>query len=449
VKDIVIKLTPQGLITGRVLDEDGDPLHGVGLSAFVPKSAGSTQPEGDTGGGATNDMGEYRIAALPPGNYVVAATYGQRNSHVVTKFEPLGEQPDTEYLPTFYPGVTNPAAAATVVVEAGATAQNIDIRMSPSPVFRVRGIAISGRTGRPAHASLSLEPKGRPRSYRLEHHSAISGEGRGLFEFRGLKPGDYVLSARSMGPETGLYAAVPVTVAGSHVTGVELVLTAGAEIAGRIRESGKAKGMEVGFSSSGPSVFLRPIGDTDPDLGGRSEAINEDGSFIVKHLRPGKYVVDLWGFGYGYVRRVLLGDEDVTATGLDFTAGVPAASITVEVAHDTAEVSGVVKDKDGAELAGAGVLIYHLDAEGRLKSWPQSGTTDQRGAFRIMGVRPGDYRALATRRGDNRLEAIGELPQWIGEKAPKFTVRPDGTESIELKVVTQEELESALAKREM
>ena len=33
-RDIVFRLTPNGVITGRVLDEDGEPVQGVSISAM-------------------------------------------------------------------------------------------------------------------------------------------------------------------------------------------------------------------------------------------------------------------------------------------------------------------------------------------------------------------------------------------------------------------------------
>src|SRR5262245_43478097 len=45
-KDLEFKLTPQGVITGRVLDEEGEPVKGVGVIAFRRKQRGTRSTEG-------------------------------------------------------------------------------------------------------------------------------------------------------------------------------------------------------------------------------------------------------------------------------------------------------------------------------------------------------------------------------------------------------------------
>jgi hypothetical protein len=64
VRDLVVTMTPTGVITGRAVDEYGDPAADVFVRATQTDSTYET---------TTNDLGEYRLYGLPPGAYIVSA----------------------------------------------------------------------------------------------------------------------------------------------------------------------------------------------------------------------------------------------------------------------------------------------------------------------------------------------------------------------------------------
>ncbi len=77
--DIALRLTPGGVLSGRITDENGEPAFGVsvrvlqmrmqfGERTFVPPS--STGSTSDT----TDDRGMFRVFGLPPGEYAVSAS---------------------------------------------------------------------------------------------------------------------------------------------------------------------------------------------------------------------------------------------------------------------------------------------------------------------------------------------------------------------------------------
>ena len=150
IRDLVVTLTPTAVITGRVVDEYGDPVPDVYVRASVNTSVFET---------TTNDLGDYRLYGLPPGNYVVsAAPYlaasiqreaapppGMQTGMIVVPTRPSPYSPGegrgmsslAQALKTgslipfmalrgeshaivYYPGTTDIAAAATIEVPAGA-----------------------------------------------------------------------------------------------------------------------------------------------------------------------------------------------------------------------------------------------------------------------------------------------------------------------------------------
>ena len=74
IRDLVIRLTPQAVISGRVLDEDGDPVPQVSLQLFQYSYSHGKRQHQPSDFAMTNDLGEYRLFDLAPGRYFLSAT---------------------------------------------------------------------------------------------------------------------------------------------------------------------------------------------------------------------------------------------------------------------------------------------------------------------------------------------------------------------------------------
>src|SRR6185503_6953132 len=101
-----------GVITGRVLDEFGDPAVGVNvqpLRSTIMNGQRTANPMGSMV--TTSDTGEFRIWGLMPGDYQVLAT-PQRS------YGPAAEISDDRsgYASTYYPGTANAAEAILIPV---------------------------------------------------------------------------------------------------------------------------------------------------------------------------------------------------------------------------------------------------------------------------------------------------------------------------------------------
>src|SRR5205814_4996396 len=98
-----------GIVTGHVVDEFGEPVADVSVAPMRYQYVQGRRrlvPNGRQG--TTNDIGEFRIFGLPPGQYYLSATL--RNGMMM-----MGESDDRSgYAPTYYPGTPNVAEAQRI-----------------------------------------------------------------------------------------------------------------------------------------------------------------------------------------------------------------------------------------------------------------------------------------------------------------------------------------------
>ncbi len=239
VKDVLFRLVPAAVITGRVVDEDNEPLLGATVQALrygYVRGQRQLVPEGEE---QTNDLGEYRIHSMAPGRYYVSAVYGRGNFASVTT---AASSTETEgYEAVFYPGTYDLTQAAPLEVRAGDDLHRIDFTMLPMRAVRVRGRVVSTLVGVSAlNAQVMLVPKiSMVRAFAPSHRTSPTDK-NGSFEFRGVTPGTYAVIATLLENNKRLSAQQVVELGSGDVDAINLVITPGNDLAGTVRVEGNA-----------------------------------------------------------------------------------------------------------------------------------------------------------------------------------------------------------------
>ena len=152
-----------GVISGRVVDEFGDPIADAVVNAMRSAWAGGRrrlQPSGRTA--MTNDLGQFRIYGLSPGDYYVSGTFrGDAMGMEMMSAAmggapgggPTGSSPNSGYAPTYFPGTPNGAEAQKIAIAAGQESQNTDFALLPVELARITGTVISSE-GKPLEGSM-------------------------------------------------------------------------------------------------------------------------------------------------------------------------------------------------------------------------------------------------------------------------------------------------------
>jgi uncharacterized protein (DUF2141 family) len=387
ITNLDLRLPRGGVITGRIRDEDGEPLARAMVRVmrfqYLPGGRQLVRVQSDQ----TDDRGEYRVFGLPPGEYVVTAVAGAFERFGRTGASDFPE-PDEElnYAPTYYPGVTSVFEAARVTVGAGQEHAGVDFSLLLVPTARVRGVIAgsSADTGERATVMLIPEEAGdarRAASYRARPATDST------FTIEMVPPGRYLAVAMAGAPAGRLYAMQSVVVSGDDIDGLALTLAPGGTIGGVIRFEGVGGPMAAEMSKV--RIGLGPV---EPMFTGRGTTLTEsDGTFRVSDVPPGRQVLRISPPKGWTVRSATLDGRDITEEILDVKAGQTITGIEVLLSDRGAQIGGAVK-ADG-DAVGSTVVIFPADSD----QWvPQSrrirvAQVDREGRYSIDGLPAGDY----------------------------------------------------------
>jgi Carboxypeptidase regulatory-like domain len=372
-----------GVVTGRVVDEMGEAVAQASVSLARRRYVDGERQLVGQNGSSTDDRGEFRIFGVPPGEYVMVARLETMD---------FGSRDRVRYVPTYYPGTPVANEAQRVTVAAGQEVSGIVIPLARASTATVRGVVrASGQTPVGPFTFITAREIGGAMAY--GHTTMATAASDGSFTIAGLLPGTYGVEARSMSEKE--FASREVVVDGSDVAGITLTLSEGVTAHGRIV-----------FDTETPPQDLRPsqvfLGATllDHQSGGMGTTggppvAREDWSFELHGLRGRGFIragspTDDW-----QMKRVRREGVDVTDTPLDFSSDID--NIEIQLTNRVTSVSGSVStDRNTVALDATVIVFADDDAKwGPHSRFIESARPDQHGQFKIRGLPPGKYVAIA------------------------------------------------------
>lgn len=382
--DVVIALVRSRAVSGRVVNEAGEPLARVRMQLRAVET-GRSFAEG--GFRTTDDRGRFRVFGLERGRYLVCAERAYPSAAVSAD----------SYVTTCSPSELSQATAAEVTVS-DSDVEGVEIRMRRSRVFSISGVVLdsSGQPLESGFASLDEYTADGSRG------SALPLRAGGRFAVQGVPPGQYSVSAEVGGPDQPQHGrqrergAVAVDVVDADVDGVVVRTRKAATLVGRVAFEGRAPppklGADVPFSigiardlalrragaQSGGTGLVRPDVTFElPDVFGRIKfrALNPPRGWMITSVR--------------------YRGDDIIDTPTEFPAG--RQEIEVVMTDRGAIVTGTVTGDSGAPLAGARVLMFAVDPAKRTESFPFDLTarSNKEGRFTFDPRRAGEYFILA------------------------------------------------------
>lgn len=470
---VTLRLWKLGAIAGRIVDEHGEPVMGVLVSALHRVILGGTISfEHSVEDVETDDRGMYRIPQVPPGSYVVAAmassttlpasfagefekyTASRMPTPLIEAVQRAGWSVGTSggagirigdlvlqrpgpppvlspegrvlvYGTTLFPGTSNPAEAAVVSLGSGESKAGVDMTLRFAPTAIVAGV-LRGPAGPVPYATVRLLPPSAADFWNFEPSGASTAitDARGAFAFAGVSSGSYQLRTIVQEADTGspaadssLWAMQPIVVADADVTSLDVVLQPGLRVSGRVDFQGDAipalpqgRKFLIGLRPVGASIWAPLSGNVGPD-----------GTFSTIPAPPGKYAITTAAPNGWYLLSVSQGsissDEQIDLGAADLT------NVVLRFTKKVIRVSGAIVNASGVPDAEADAVIFPADNT----AWRQGFFSSRRirtahattsGNYQLSELLPGEYYIAAV---SNRLLLDWQDPMLFERLVPIAT----------------------------
>ena len=423
-KNVDFRLVPHGTVSGRVLDEDGEPLPSAMVSAMAYHFMHGHRQLMAADVGQTNNRGEFSLGKLPPGHYVLCADVSQMDFTGTPAPPPADGTPETAYVSTYLPNTTDAAQAQKVDIAPGAEVTGLSIHMQKSVVVRVKG-KLTDETGQPIKTAQVMMMAGGGRMGSMSMTMVNDPEGK--FELVNVQPGSYTMMVMQMQGSSPKMSMQPLMVPDKGLDNVKLGARTDATIQGKVAVDGDARIPLKAFTlmlAGADGLGVMPA----------SGKADETGAFTLEHVAPAAYELT---FGFipegAYLKAVEFNGREALGHELDCT-GLTTGTLRVLLGTDGGKVEGHVSRED-KPAADATVVLVPADPNRRIPEAVHQGSSDETGHVTLKDVPPGDYLAFAWEEVEDEAWYDPEFLKAVQSRAVKVQMGPKATEQVELKLI--------------
>jgi len=437
-----------GVMTGVITDETGEPVVGVPVVAMRRQFVSGQWQYVTAGAEETDDLGEYRIFGLSPGEYILTAPATQIDAPPADGGDRVMKK-EARNIPsifptTFYPSTDLRILAAPIPLAAGEVRYGMNLRL---PL--VRAWTVTGQLTGPIVAAQPLRLVPADANWADVRDAALTtSAGDGTFVFTRVPAGRYQLQAglvpspaRPSASEIAsflerepdsYFARVDVTIDDTNLDLSTVEMRPTASITGRIVAEPIAPSPQGPARLAGIAVSIEPAG---PGLSrGTTLYAGADGVFSVRNLIPGEYFVRAATLPRGWFVQSIDGPNgDALDAPVDARDG--HAYVELTLTSRATEVIGTVRDARMQFAAGAAIIIVPVAADGN-GMWTPNRVRETRastaGLFNVKGLPPGDYLVVAI---DDAVAEGWQDPRRLAALRPiatRFTLKAADTLSLVL-----------------
>ncbi len=227
VSGVQMKLSPLGVIEGKIVDQNDEPLRGVNVIALQIEIKDGARDTNSVRSVATDDRGIYRLWNLASGRYYIKAAGKSGGTYRYVGDTTPYYSSWQSFAPVYFGGGRTLETATAVQIEPGSKA-TADLTLNIEPAFKIRGtLANIPADGLTFDLLQGTEDTA---ASRASLNMATS-----KFEVQDVTPGSYILRVTQQGKMRG---EVPVTVAGADVNDVSITLAPAVTVQGITRVLG-------------------------------------------------------------------------------------------------------------------------------------------------------------------------------------------------------------------
>jgi hypothetical protein len=232
------------------------------------------------------------------------------------------------------------------------------------------------------------------------------------------------------------FASIPLTVTGADIGGLTVITTTGVSVSGRVVLQGqKAQSTSLRsvlvstMPAAGQPTIMGTMGRA---LGGGR--VGDDGAFQLNGL-AGQQLIRVTGVPTGWiVQSIVLEGQDVTDTAFDFKPGHNLNSLTITLSDKVSDLSGTVKDANGAPVKDYVLVVFPQDNKlwSGTSRYVRSARPNQDGAYDIKGLPPGSYYAAVVESLENGRQGDPALLESLRTRAKQFSLSEGQTLTLDL-----------------
>ncbi|HXJ87111.1 MAG TPA: carboxypeptidase regulatory-like domain-containing protein [Candidatus Binatia bacterium] len=409
--NVVLKLTPWGVISGRVTTKDEQPLEGFHVQVFGRRNlegrmVWSLDPSNR--GGVTNEEGEFRIAGLKAGTYYVAV---EQSAIAMLTQKGIANAREQTFAKVFYPGVAEMSAAAPIEVAAGQEVE-ASFALAGEPLYTVDG-SVGANSG---VATVTFERKA---GDEVDYTQMVAVQG-GEFEVN-VPAGTYSVSAQTPDGKDLVASGTVVIRADERDLHVALKVPTTIPLEVVREQGGTGSERRVSMPQGVPGVVVQ------------LESVSQFRANVwtgqaggIPNLPPGTYRVQINTDGGWWVKSAQRGGVDLLSDDLTVVEGEQPSPIEVVVRDGAGTVSGKVTPAGDS----GHVIVLLVQAHGARNSIRS--TIAAGGNFTIAGVAPGDYTIVALNGGDGVEYADPDVVNAYLSDAAQISVQGRGTVMVNL-----------------
>jgi protocatechuate 3,4-dioxygenase beta subunit len=446
-KDIQVRFAAAAIVSGRVTDEDGDPLENAEVTVLRRTFSSGRGRFQQVGSERTNDLGEYRISGLAAGSYYLSVSpppdfkslIDSENSPAVGKNSAStnSEKPSTSYQTTYYPGTPDRSQSEPIQLRAGDEFP-ANFSLTSSPTLTIRGSVANLPPG--SSALIMLQSN----DFNVVFNGAEVHRD-GSFVIRDVSPGAYTIIASVESASVSMVARQSLQVISNNIDGLRLVPQTGATVRGRLHWEGKTNGNPV---NCGQTLLTLHPADGDDSLmdfsmgNGFSPVaqIAMDGTFQWTNVPPGTYSLRLGDERNAtncFLKSVSAGGRAADMSAISVDGGV--VELDVIASANAGIVEGIVTDSEGEPVPDAVIVAVPQAALRTRTDHFHKTISDQRGHFSLQGIAPGEYSVFAWDNLDGDSYYDPDFLQDYEPRAIPLRIVEGDRKNLQVQVVVTEE----------
>jgi len=384
-----LELVPGAAISGRLSGPDGTPITGGFVEALRASYVRGQLTFSVVKSAQTDDLGEYRLFWLLPGDYYIRGQYRA----------PARDR-NERYPRIFFPGIPEEDAAPPITVGAAREMSGIDIQVTVIPVT---GFTISGTfvvtTNEPSPLPVPfIEVVPRDRRVRLQDDEAAmfrnqaADSRNGRFEIRGVPPGEYTLIAAIRDENGNRSGRASVDVADRNVDDIPIVIDPALDLSGHVKLDDEVPGDRL----SKTALLLSSIDDV--SVSAQIKADSKTGEFAVPHLAPGKYMLEVGLSTQSadvFIAEATQGNSSVLDSGIVIESA-SREPLEIQLKSHAGSVFGTVLDVTRLRPYSYATvtLVPEMPRRGNFTLYREQ-TCAADGRFTFFGLPPGNYKVFA------------------------------------------------------